>query len=179
MSVDGDGKVVDLAAKFNIRELIEHTSARRGQEAEEPEPGETGTETLPPLDQLVALPSPGDRYKAHARPANQVLPTLFILKGDGQKWAFPYSGLVEGPHMLSGDDPGKGLAVVLRFSASVTVDVTLVCRNVDDLHNYLGYHRIAWVRELPKGKIIKDDGSPVITRIAIGRAESWPPLGMG
>jgi hypothetical protein len=38
--------------------------------------------------------------------------------------------------------------------------------------------RVRWVRELPKGKMIREDGSPVITRIKIEQATGWPPGGM-
>ena len=186
MSVDGDGKVLDLAEKFNIRELIERTSARRQQESEAAtvaEPTEqrtSATEAVPSLDDLAPLPRPGDPYKAYARTANQMLPTLHLLTGDGQKWSFPYSGLVEGPHMLfMPDEPGKGAVIVMRFAASVAVEAILAGIRLDELHNYLGDHRIRWVRELPQGKMVIDDAIPmvrsmIVRPVSAEMQKGWP-----
>ena len=162
--------------KFDIEELIRRTSERR--EEAEATPAKAEPDELPTLDKLAPLPAPGDPYKAFARPANKMVPTLHLLLGDGRRCGFPYAGLVEGPHLLPGDDPGKGGVIVLRFSASVIVEVTIAGRRLDELHNYLGDHRVAWVRELPKGKVVRDDGSSVVARIEIGQAEGWPPPGM-
>ena len=173
MSVDDNGKVVDLAEKFNIKELLEQTAARREQEkeaaaSEPPKQTEAGVDTVPSLEKLAALPKPGDHpYKAYARPDSQMLPTLHLLKSDGQKWSYPYSCRVEGPHMLFPDDPGKGGIIVLRFAASVSVEVLIAGIRLDELHNYLGDHRIRWVREFPHGKMVVDDTIPMVRNIIV------------
>jgi hypothetical protein len=186
MSGNGDGKVLDLAEKFSIKELLERKATRREehQEAaaapERPDAAGLGREGMPPLDELSALPKPGDAYKAYSRPANQMLPTLHLLAADGQKWSFPYSCRVEGPHMLFlPEEPGKGAVLVMRFSASVPVEVVMAGIRLDDLHNYLGDHRIRWVRELPQGKPVIDPTIPVIRSIIVRpllaeMKQGWP-----
>ena len=115
MGVDRGDEVIDRGRTLSITELIEKTTAAPAP-PERQERTEPAAETLPPLDKLTPLPKPGDPYKAYARPDNQMLPTLHLLKSDGQKWGFPYSCRVEGPHMLFSDDPGKGAVIVLASS---------------------------------------------------------------
>ena len=183
MSDNGDDHVIELHQKVGVAELMKRSAAKRGADtagANPPTPAEdaeSGAEALPSLDELAPLPKPGETYKAYARPANQRVPTLYLILGDGKKRGFRYSCLVEGPDLLPDPDPGKGVVIVLRFSASTIVDVLLPGRNLDELHNCLGDDRIRWVRELPKGKPVKDDGSPVVTGIKIIQAKGWPPGG--
>jgi hypothetical protein len=191
MSGNGDDMVVELHRKFGIDELVKRTRAgrepdaaaesqgvmelkRKDAKAEEAEAGET---TGSASDKLAPLPKPGDAYKAYARPSAQPLRTLHLILADGKKRGFAYSGLVEGPDLLPADDPGKGVLIVLRFSASVIVDVLLPGILLDELHDYLGEHRIRWVRELPRGKAVRDDGSSVVAGIEIVQAKGWPPGG--
>lgn len=178
-----DEDVIDLPSEF-LPEAVRREMAKRRREAiappaaaAVPQPVEAGPEMLPPIDALSPLPSPGDPYKAYARPANQMVPTLFVLTGDGKIWGFPYSARMEGPHMLPGE-PGQGDCIILRLNVGVLVQVTLAGQCLDELLNYLADHRIRWVREVPKGRIVQAGGMPVISRVVIDRAESWPPLGM-
>jgi hypothetical protein len=189
MHADDDGEVKNLAGKFSIKELLEQTATRREQQretspAELLDPAQPDRDSVPSMDKLATLPKPGDHpYKAYARPDNQMLPTLHLLKSDGQKWSFPYSCRVEGPHMLFlPEEPGKGAVIVMRFAASVPVEVILAGIRLDDLHNYLGDHRIRWVRELPEGKMIIDGTIPVVRNIIVRpllaeMLKGWPIAG--
>jgi hypothetical protein len=186
MGVDGEAKLINRPEKFSIQRLLEEKAPRLADPGEavtvaEP-PGDAGSieDALPPMDELAPLPKPGDPYKAYSRPANQMLPTLHLIKGDGQIFSFPYSCRVEGPHMLSlPEAPGKGAVIVMRFSASVPVEVMLAGIRVDELHNYLGDHRIRWVRELPPGKVVTDAKIVVVRNIFVqplseAMHEGWP-----
>jgi hypothetical protein len=180
MSGDQD-TVVDLAGKFGVAELMRRTAAAREKEAAKPERPEDATESpLPSMDELSPLPVPGDPYKAFARPSGHMLPTLHLLTGDGQVFSFPYSGRVEGPHRLAVEgEPGMGAVLVLRFAASIAVEVLIAGTHLDGLHVYLAEHRIRWVRALPPRKMLKDDGSPVVRTLTVRpvqsrQAKGWP-----
>ena len=43
---------------------------------------------------------------------------------------------------------------MLRFADVVPMEVAMAGRNLDELYDHLGYHKIAWVRALPPGKMI-------------------------
>lgn len=194
MSGNGEDTVVDLNQKFGVAELMKRAAARREADAtaaapppKQAEEATTEPEDLPAMDKLTPLPKPGDPYKAHCRPSSQSLPTLHLLTADGQTWDFPYSGRVEGPHRLIIEgDPGKGTVLVLRFAASVAVEVIIGGTNLDEMHVYLAEHRIRWIRELPARKLLKDDGSAVVRTIIVRpvsprMAKGWPisPQGAG
>ena len=120
---------------------------------------------MPSLDKLSPLPGPGDPYKAFARPSHQMLTTLFVIRGD-EKRGFPFGDL-DGPDMLPGESANQGPVIVMRFARIFPTEVILIGRNLDELYNYLGDHRIRWVRCLPEGKMIKDRDVPVITEIVV------------
>ena len=124
-----------------------------------------------PFEQLSPLPTPGDPYKAYARPSNRPLPSLSLLKADGTVWTYPYACRVEGPHLVSAEDAAKHWVVVLKFAGLVGIEVMLYGRRLEQLTNYLAYHRIAWVREQPKGKIVQETDAPVVTGISIKELE--------
>lgn len=181
MSGNGNDPVVDLNRKFGIADLMKRAAAEREKGAV-PSPAEeaaSGPDALPSMDKLTPLPSPGDPYKAYARPANQMVPTLHLLTGDGQTWSFPNSGRVEGPHrLIVEDDPGKGAVLVLRFAASVAIEVMIAGTNLDDLHINLGENRIRWVREFPPNRMLRDDGAPVVRTLTVRtvspKLKGWP-----
>ena len=118
-------------------------TAAGSEREEEASPG--AFEDLPPL------PRAGDPYKAWARIDNKPVPTLHCLLADGQVRGFSLGNLDSID--LLGDDAGQGLVIVLRFDGIVAVEVRLSGRKLGTLHTYLGFHRVAWVRELPKGKL--------------------------
>lgn len=187
MSGNGDD-VADLGRKFGIADLMKRAAAAREKEAVTTErPDDAAESPLPPMDELARLPRPGDPYKAYARHSSQMLPTLHLLAADGQTWSFPYAGLVEGPHRLIDEsDPGKGAVLVMRFAASVPMEVLIAGTRSDELHIYLAEHRIRWVREWPPGRIFTDNGSPVVRSllvrpIAAKMMKIWPisPQGWG
>ena len=173
MTDDADGKVIDLPEKFSIRTLIDQAAARPAGEAETvpAEENDDGPEGVPALDKVPPLPRPGDPYKAYARPAGRAVPTLFCIMADGTIWGFPYANRAEGPHLVPAGDAGKGRAIVLQFSGIGPVEIRLNGRRLDQLHNYLGHHRMVWVREFPKGRVMADPDAPAITGIDIIRLE--------
>lgn len=176
MSVDAGEKAIGLPEKFSIEDLMKQAATRAaggdaaGPAGREDDAGD-GPDGLPSLDQLSALPQPGDPYKAYSRASNRPLPTLFLVKADGTFWSYPYSCRVEGPHLVRADDAAGNLVVVLRFSGLAGIEVTLAGRRLEQLTNYLGHHRIAWVRELARGKLGVDEGGPVVTGITVRELE--------
>ena len=123
----------------------------------------------PAIEGLLALPRIGDPYQAYAPLVGHMLPTLWLLPGDGTRRAFPYSGRVGGPDLV---ESPAGMAIVLRFADVAPREVVLAGRHLDELLLYLGYHAVAWVRALPPGKMIPDRAMPVVTGIAI---RTWKP----
>jgi hypothetical protein len=154
--------------QFSIKEML----AQQG-EAEPEKPPEAGNGTaataaaaLPSLDDLSPLPGPGDPYKAYARPANQMLPTLVLLLADASAKGFSYGNLDQ-VDLLTASDPGQGPVIALRFTSVIATEVRIMGRNLDFLYNLLGFHRIGWVRERsPSGDFIPE-GETVITGITI------------
>jgi hypothetical protein len=163
--------VIDLPNKFDIEALMRQAAARAADgeavaETAEPE-HDDDADGLPPLDQLSPLPSPGDPYKAFSRPAGRAVPSLFLLKADGTTWGYPYACRVEGPHLVPAKDAAGNLVVVLRFSGLTGIEVTLTGRRLETMVNYLGHHRLTWIREQAKGKFEGHGSDPVVTGITI------------
>jgi hypothetical protein len=182
MSDDSDGNVIDLPRSRPktgptpsvISELLAKSQGgqepdSRWTEAEQEEEQSALAGPVPAIEELVALPKAGDPYKAYSLPAARMLPTLWLLPGDGTRRGFPYSGRIGGPDLM--ESPG-GLVIVLRFSDVVPKEVLLAGRNLDTLLEYIGYHKIAWVRALPSGKMIPDRAMPVVTNITV---RPWKP----
>ena len=65
-----------------------------------------------------------------------------------------------------------GQVILLRFADVVPMEVAMVGRNLDELCDHLGYHKTAWVRALPPGKMIDHSSLPVVTDISVHR---WKP----
>jgi hypothetical protein len=80
------------------------------------------------------------------------------------------------------EEPGKEAAIVLRFAASVMVEVVMAGLRLDDLHIGLGGQRILWVREQPEGKPVVDATAPVVRKIIVRPLVAemklgWPIVG--
>jgi hypothetical protein len=134
----------------------------------EPEPERESDEELhspATLTDSDPVPQPGDPYKAHARPSTKPVAALHVVKGklsNGYAWSnFDSVDLVES------EDPGGGLGLVLRFAGLKPTEILLAGRNLATLRVYLGENRIAWIRELPQGMMLRDTGQAVITGIEI------------
>jgi hypothetical protein len=138
--------------------------------ARPPEAEEYAGAGLPAVDDLIPLPQPGDPYKAHARPDNKPLLTLTFLCKDSAEEGFAYSDLRR-IRLLPGK-PGGGPVLVLRFTEAAIVEVRIEGLRLDAMRGYIRYHRIAWVRELPPGKMIADKTAAVVTSISITQVES-------
>jgi hypothetical protein len=54
---------------------------------------------------------------------------------------------------------------------AVTTEVRIEEMLLETLHNYLGHHRIAWVLEMPSGKVFNANHAAIITAITIERIE--------
>jgi hypothetical protein len=155
-----------LPEKFDIEGLIRQAAARAGEQETANEPEGDG---LPTLEQLSPLPRPGDPYKAFSRPSNKQLPTLSLLKSDGTSWSYPYSCRVEGPHVVPANDAASNLVVLIKFSGLTGIEVT--GHQLDAMSNYIAHQRIAWVREMPKGKFPPEPNAPVVTGIFVKTLE--------
>jgi hypothetical protein len=136
-------------------------AAARGPDAARDIPPE-----IPALDDLVPLPQPGDAYKAYARPDNKALLTLRFLLPDASVEGFAYSDLRH-TRMQPGDDPGKGPVLVLRFVEAVITEVRIEGRHLDVMADLIAYHRVAWMRALPPGKMHHEKNAAVITRMTL------------
>jgi hypothetical protein len=130
------------------------------------DPAEDVPPGIPAIDDLAPLPQPGDPYKAYSRPDNKALLMLRFLLRDGSVEGFAYSDLRH-TRMQTGDDPGGGPVLVLRFVEAVITEVRIEGRHLDVLADLLAYHRVAWLRELPPGKMLHEKNAAVLTRIAV------------
>ena len=65
--------------------------------------------------------------------------------------------------LLAFHAPGSGPVIELRFVESVTTDVRIEGRNLDDIHYWISEGCMPWVWEQPKG--FKSTADTVITRI--------------
>lgn len=123
------------------------------------------------MDTVVPLPQPGDPYKAHARPDNKALLMLRFLLRDASVEGFAYSDLRR-TRMQPGNDPGSGPVLVLRFVEAAVTEVRIEGRHLDVLADMLSYHRVAWLRELPPGKMHHEKNAAVITLITVVTLDS-------
>jgi hypothetical protein len=183
-SIDLEEKVIAMQRKPSILELLgqqsEPTPLRKPGGAPLPPPADSGPQLpeapLPSLDNLDPLPQPGDPYKAFSRAANQMLPTLYLLMSDATSEGFAYANLDK--CNLVKDGPGQPPVIVLRFYGVINSEVRIVGRNMALLYNYLGHHRILWIRQLPEDRNFRGlfaAAETVITGITISdvqKAES-------
>lgn len=122
------------------------------------------------VDDLIPLPQPGDAYKAHSRADNKALLTLTFLLKDSAEEGFSYADLRR-IRLLPSGRPGVGPLLVLRFIEAVIVEVRIEGLRLDAMRDYIRYHRIAWLRELPPGKMLADKTAAVVTGITIAEVE--------
>jgi hypothetical protein len=154
----------------SIREMVERRPGSAGREEG------SGDESPLSFDKLTPLPKPGDPYKAHQRPENQMQPTLHFLLGNGTVRGFSFHNL-DSIDLVPADQPGDGLVIVLRFAGIVGVEARISGRKLDALHMLLGHHRVGWVRELPPGRDFLAADEPVITRVTVRLVQEFPEIG--
>jgi hypothetical protein len=134
--------------------------------------GEHETE-LSALDEFASLPQPGSAYEAaHSRPSNKPVPTLRFLTGETIR-GLPYASLDSIDWQVS-HKPGASPAIVIRFTGLVAREAIISGRNLLKLYDLLSNHRVAWVRELPKGKDFLDAAATVVTGIVVDRIKEMP-----
>ena len=122
---------------------------------------------------FASLPQPGSPYDAaHSRADNKPVPTLRFVMGDTIR-GFPYANY-DSIDWLAPDKPGASPAIVIRFTGLVAREAIIAGRHLLKLYDLLSHHRVAWVRELPKGKDFGDKGHTVITSITINRIKEIP-----
>jgi hypothetical protein len=129
-------------------------------------PKNENQDDLPGPDKLSPLPQPGDPYQAHSHSDRKPLPTVRFVMRDGTFEGFAY-GDMRRFRMAPSADPGSGPVIELRFVAEETTEVRIEGRKLDKLFDLVGYHKIAWIRELPPKLGFTDPTEPVVTRITI------------
>ena len=125
------------------------------------------------LDDFASLPQPGSAYDAaYSRASNKPVPTLRFVMGDTIR-GFPYANY-ESIDWLVPNKAGASPAIVIRFTGLVPREAIIAGRHLLKLYDLLSHHRVAWLRELPKGKDFMDKGHTVITGITISRITEMP-----
>jgi hypothetical protein len=127
---------------------------------------------IPAIDEMVPLPQPGDPYKAYSRPDNKALLTLTFLCKDSAEEGFAYSDLRR-IRFLPAEKPGLGRVLVLLFVEAAVTEVRIEGRGkqLAAMRDYIRYHRIAWLRELPPGMMQQDKDATVISTITLRTVE--------
>jgi hypothetical protein len=112
-------------------------------------------------------------YRAHAKPASLMLPSVHFIFRDRSIRTCQYYQL-ESDSGFTTLPQGKGNRLVFRFAGSSNVEVVIQGRNLWKLYDSLTQHRIAWVYELPADRDFESDGATVIHSIAVesGNAET-------
>jgi hypothetical protein len=172
MATHDDDHVVRLRPKSGLlpkSSLLPPGGKAAGQPL--PDATEDDGAASPAMDGLIPLPGPGDPYKAHARPDNKALLTLTFLCQNSAEEGFAYADLRR-IRLLPADKPGGGPVLVLLFTEAAVTEVRIVGRRLDTMRDYIRYHRVAWLRELPPGKMLADRNAAVITGITINQVES-------
>jgi hypothetical protein len=132
-----------------------------------------GEPESPASDDLALLPRPGSPYDAaHARASNKPVPTLRLIMGDTIR-GLPYANYDSIDWQVP-DKAGASPAIVIRFTGLVPREAIISGRNLLKLYDLLSYHRVAWVRELPRGKDFKDAAATVVTGIVVDRIKEMP-----
>jgi hypothetical protein len=163
----GDDTLLRMRPKSTLLTDIK-PSVARGAESEQDAEAEPADG-----DRFVALPQPGDPYDtAYSRPRNTPVPTLRFVMGDTIR-GLPYANL-DSIGLVPNDKPGAAPAIVIVFSGVIPRKAVITGRHLLVLLDMLSDHRIAWVRELPKGRDFKDGKTTVITGIAIERVTEMP-----
>jgi hypothetical protein len=165
----GDDTLFRPRPKSTLVSDIKPAAVRGPAAAKEPE----FLAETPEGDQIVALPQPGDPYEtAHSRPGNKPVPTLRFIMGDTVR-GLPYASL-DSIDLLPGDKPGDGPKIVILFTGLVPRKAVITGRQLLMLFDLLSYHRVAWVRELPKEKDFRNHPETVVTGITVERITAMP-----
>lgn len=159
---DDDDTVVTLRPKSTL--IVDN-----GKEGRKPSQS-GGAETS---DDFASLPQPGSAYDAaYSRSSNKPVPTLRLVIGDTIR-GLPYANY-DSIDWLVSVDPGASPAIVMRFTGLIPREAVITGRNLLKLYDLLSHHRVAWVRELPKGRDFKDNAATVVTGIAVNRIKEMP-----
>ncbi len=151
--------------------LLEMKPPTARQSVAEP-PEETGPESSA-MDDFASLPQPGSPYDlAYSRANNKPVATLRFVIGDTIR-GLPYANC-DSIDLQVADKPGASPAIVIRFTGLVAREAIIAGRHLLKLYDLLSHHRVAWVRELPKGKDFMDKGHTVITGITIRPIKEMP-----
>lgn len=166
-----DDAVMDiLQGKRSLREVVDDLPVKRPAEpnADQAELPDGANTALP--DDVLGLPGPSDAYKARSRPANRPVPSLHLILADASSRGFSYHNL-DTVDLVPAKEPGRGPALVLRFAGIVPQEITITGRKLEVIRDYIGYHRLAWLWQLPPSRDFVADGEEVITEITIRRIE--------
>jgi hypothetical protein len=173
-------EILNLGKKHpSPAEIGEDTQPHEADQAGDPPPGtDTAHEAgepdhRPPAKKSDPLPKPGDAYRACARFLNGLSVEqrfLHFVTKDFVSEGFAYSDLRR-LRWVPGTDPGSGPAIELRFVESVTTDVRIEGRNLDDIHYRVAEGTMPWVCEQPRGFKTKDDNAVVITGFSFDRVD--------
>jgi hypothetical protein len=119
-------------------------------------------------EDFASVPQPGSPYDAaHSRASNKPVATLRFVSGDTVR-GLPYANF-DSIDWLSPDKPGASPAIVIRFTGLIPREAIIAGRHLLRLYDLLSDHRVAWVRELPRGKDFMGKGQTVVTGITIRR----------
>lgn len=170
-----DDKVIELDA--SVREFFRHLDDQpAGKPPATPAPAKTEPPPVPPaaegegegeavaFDKLSLFPRPGDPYAAHSRPFARSVPMLVLLRNDGRRPTFAYGDL-RFIDVMPPKRPGNGPGLLLRFLGVGTAELEGV--GLDRLHGLLYLHRLAWIRELPAGRLATEDHAVIVTGITV------------
>jgi hypothetical protein len=169
MASRGDGDNGDTVVPLTRRSSLLPPDKGKAEPPEAAAAGDAGA-ALPAEDDLIAGPQPGDPYLAHSRSGNKPLLTLRFFLKDSAEEGFSYSDLRR-IRLLPSGKPGVGPVLLLRFVEAVIVEVRIEGLRMDAMPDYLAYHRIAWVREMPRGTMLADKTAAVVTGITITEVE--------
>ena len=169
---DGDDTVVTLTRRASL--------LPPGKAEPEPPPEPEAEEPAAGMeDDLIRVPRSGDPYEALSRINTKPLTMLRFVIGDKVR-ALPYANLDSCdlvPPAFAGAGlakPGLGPVIVLVFTGVVPRKAVITGRHLLLLHDLLCEHRVAWLRELPKGRDFLHKDATVITGITIERLEESP-----
>lgn len=155
-----------LQGKRSLREMVDGLPPNRP----------TGTDPEPPAahgeaaDDWILLPARGSVYAARSRPANKPVATLHLLLADSSSRGFSYVNL-DTVDLVPPEEPGRGPVLMLRFAGVVPKEVRITGRNLESIRDYIGHHRIAYLRQLPPGRDFLGDSEEVITGVEIKGVE--------
>jgi hypothetical protein len=121
-----------------------------------------------------SLPDAGDKYEAFGLSQKFKPAMLTFVFPDGAMTSLAYDGLgMMNLRPLDDNPDGRGECMVSLSFGRKAADAAIVVitgRNLYDLFADLGYHRVHWIWEMPKGRAVAADGAPVVHSIEIKEA---------